>query len=119
MFTAESAESPVQQVVNETSDAVKNVTAAVASPGPAVENLGLSPALAPAESILQKAAGAIESVTGSGSGNSKYALPALIIIVLAIAAAIGFFIVYWRRKRARSYHGLREAELNSVQMHRS
>ena len=69
--------------------------------------------------------GADGDVLGTGEGywaiggSNKYAIPAVIVLLLLFVAGIGIFMVYWRRKKAASYHPFKEAELNSVQMHRS
>lgn len=107
--------------------AVENATAPLVAS--IASNTAISPA--PADKPASKAAvpPSAFALIGDGSlfggdsswayGDSKYAIPATIVLVLVLFAGVGLFIVYWRRKRASNYYGLKEAELNSVQMHRS
>ena len=89
----------------------------------AMQNSSKGAMLAPDVSLTSGLAGdETLYVTGDSTwayGDKKYALPALIVIVLIILSGIGIFIVHRRRKMAATYSGLKESELNSVQMHRS
>ena len=115
---AEVATSPSQLNISVLSS---NVTSNASAPEPATHNVTAKAAPAPSGYLFFGANGDVFG-TGEGDwayGSSKYAIPAVIVILLVILAGIGIFTVYWRRKKAASYHPFKEAELNSVQMHRS
>ena len=112
-----------------TTSAAQNVSTPLvlvnaSAPAPALkQNKTIKPAVPPSAYALfgMEGDGAFFGAGDSAwvYGDSKYAIPAIVIMVLLLFAGVGLFVVYWRRKRAANYYGLKEAELNSVQMHRS
>ena len=102
-------------------EAVSTLTSNATALAPAVGNVTAKSSPAPSSYSFF---GADSDIFGTADGDwtygsSKYALPAFIVLLLLLLAGIGIFTVYWRRKKAATYHPFKEAELNSVQMHRS
>ena len=118
VFCADIASTPSQLNITV---APSNITSKALAPGPAAHSVTAKAAPAPSSYLFFGANGDIFG-TGEGDwayGSSKYAIPVFIVLLLVFLAGIGVFTVYWRRKKAASYHPFKEAELNSVQMHRS
>ena len=55
----------------------------------------------------------VQTADGRPVYTDTWAIPAAIVLLLAICAGIGIYVVY-RRRRAAQYYGLREAEMGQV-----